>query len=334
MFNEFRLSFLRELVSEGFDDEAMRRVMGVVDRMGAEFEMNRKETAIVPINMAGPRMLMEYLACRALEGLSRETLRNYRLALIRFLSAMHKPMDKIETNDIRQYLYQYQRERGISNRSLDKIRDVLNSFFKWAAAEGRLECNPCAAIKPIKYTAKPKEALTQLELEYIRRACGDIRDKVIVELLYSTGCRVSELCGMKRADVDWDKRTVQVLGKGSKYRTCYLNAKAFVTLRDYLNRRSDVDEHLIVSDRKPHEGLTRYAVEHVVSEISNRAYRLTGKRITPHIFRHTTATTALQNGMPVQNVSKMLGHERIETTMIYAEVSMTDVQRDHMRYVV
>lgn len=284
--------------------------------------------------MAGPRMLVEYLACRGLEGLSKETLRNYRLALIRFLSAMHKPMDKIETNDIRQYLYQYQHERGITNRSLDKLRDTLNSFFKWAAAEGRLDCNPCSAIKPIKFVPKPKTALSQLELEYIRRACGDIRDKAVVELLYSTGCRVSELCGMKRDDVDWDKKTVRVLGKGSKYRTCFLNAKSYVTLREYLNRRSDNDEHLIVSDRNPHKGLTRYAVEHIVSEISDRAFRKTGKRITPHIFRHTTATTALQNGMPVQNVSKMLGHERIETTMIYAEVNATDVQRDHMRYVV
>lgn len=334
MFDEFRLTMLRELVETGIDDEAMRRVMSVVDRMGGEFEVSRKETALVPIDQTAPRILMEYLACRSLEGLSLGTLNNYRLTLSHFLASMRKPLDEIETSDIRAYLYQYQQNRGISNRSLDKIRNALTSFFRWAASEKRTQYNPCDAIRPIKHVVKPKIALSQLELEYIRRACGDIREKAIVELLYSTGCRVSELCGMKKSDIDWQERTVQVLGKGKKYRTCYLNAKAFVTVQDYLSRRTDTDEHLIVSDRNPHRGLTRYAVEHIVSEISDRAYRKTGKRVTPHIFRHTTATTALQNGMPVQHVSRMLGHRQIETTMIYAEINTGDVQRDHMRYVV
>lgn len=334
MFDEFRLSFLRELVGTGLDEEAMRRVMGIVDKVGTEFEVTRKETALVPIGLAGPRMLMEYLACRSLEGLALGTLTNYRPALMRFLAAAKKPLDAIEARDIRLYLYQYQQKRGVSNRTLDKLRNTLTSFFRWAAAEGKIPHNPCETINPIKFTAKPRMALSQLELEYLRRACGDIREKAIVELLYSTGCRVSELCGMRKGDVDWDRKTVQVLGKGGKYRTCYINAKAYVTLQDYLTRRSDSDDHLIVSERRPVRGLTRYAVEHIVSEISNRAYRLTGKRVTPHIFRHTTATTALQNGMPVQNVSRMLGHSQIETTMIYAEVNANDVQRDHMRYVV
>jgi integrase/recombinase XerD len=127
---------------------------------------------------------------------------------------------------------------------------------------------------------------------------------------------------------------VQVYGKDGKYRTVFINAKAYVTLNDYLQTRNDTDEHLFVSDRKPHKGLSRYAIEHIVSEISDRAYRMTGKRITPHVFRHTTATTALQNGMPVQNISRMLGHSQIETTMIYAEVNNIDVQRDHLRYVI
>ena len=334
MFDEFRLSFLRELVGTGLDDESMRRVMGVVDRMGTEYDVSRKETALVPIGMAGPRMLVEYLACRKLEGLSNGTLVNYKLALVLFLSAMRKPMDEIDAGDIRGYLYQYQQARGVSNRTLDKLRNTLSSFFAWAAAEGRIPRNPCETIKPIKHSVTPRTALSQIELEYVRKVLGDIREKAIIELLYSTGCRVSELCGMKKGDVDWDKKTVRVFGKGGKYRTCYLNAKAFVSLTDYLNRRIDSDEHLIVSDRKPHAGLTRYAIEHVVKEISDRAYRFTGKRLSPHIFRHTTATTALQNGMPVQHVSKMLGHNQIETTMIYAEVAGTDVQRDHMRYVV
>lgn len=334
MFNEFRLSFLRELVDTGLDEDAMRRVMGAMDKVGAEFEVNRKVTALVPAGMAGHKLVMEYLACRSLEGLAVGTLNNYRVALAHFLLSMRKPIEDVEPNDVRLYLYQYQQKRGVSNRTLDKLRNTLSGFFRWAAVEGRIPSDPCAAIPPIKYTAKPRTALSQLELEYIRRACGDKREKAIVELLYSTGCRVSELCGMKRGDVDWQNQTVEVFGKGGKYRTCYINAKAYVALRDYLSTREDDDDHLIVSERKPHRGMTRYAVEHIISEISNRAFRLIGKRVTPHIFRHTTATTALQNGMPVQNVSRMLGHNQIETTMIYAEVNANDVHRDHMRYVV
>lgn len=334
MYDEFRLSFLCELVGEGIDDEDMRKVMGVVDRMGAEYDVQRKSTELVPIEQTASRMLLEYLACRSLEGLAVGTLTNYRIALMLFLTAIRKPLEQIESNDIRMYLYQYQQKRGVSNRTLDKLRNTLSSFFHWAESEGKITHNPCNAVNPIKHTIKPRTALSQIELEYIRKVCGDIREKAIVEMLYSTGCRVSELCDMKISDVNWNDKTIEVLGKGKKYRTCYINAKAYVTIKEYLSRRVDNDEHLFVSDRKPHGGLTRYAIEHVVKEISDRAYRYTGKRVSPHIFRHTTATTALQNGMPVQNVSRMLGHGQIETTMVYAEVSSQDVHRDHTRFVV
>ena len=334
MFEEFRLSMLRELVDAGLDDDAMRRVMGAVDKVGSEFDVTRKVTALVPLNAAGTRMVLEYLACKSLEGLSKLTLYTYQTTLARFLRSLRKPLDEVEANDIRVYLYQYQQRQHVTNRTLDHIRQNIKVFFEWAFAEGRIPNNPCASIHPIKYTAKPRTALSQLELEYIRRACASRREKAIVEMLYSTGCRVSELCGMTLNDIHWQDMTVMVLGKGNKYRTCFINAKAFVALKDYLAARDDDDPHLFVSERKPHQGLTRYSVEKIVRDISDRAYRQTGKRVSPHIFRHTTATTALQNGMPVQNVSRMLGHSEIETTMIYAEVKPTDVQRDHMRFVV
>lgn len=334
MFEEFRLSMLRELVDAGLDDEAMRRVMGAVDKVGSEFDVTRKVTALVPLNAAGTRTVLEYLACKSLEGLSRLTIYAYHTTLMSFLRWLRKPLDEVEANDIRLYLYQYQQRNKVSNRTLDHIRQNLKVFFAWACEEGKIAHNPCASVHAIKYCAKPRLALSQLELEYIRRACGSMREKAIVEMLYSTGCRVSELCGMTRDDISWEERTVRVLGKGNKFRTCYLNAKSYVALTDYLASRDDDDPHLIVSERKPHQGLTRYAVEKIVRDISDRAFRQTSKRVSPHIFRHTTATTALQNGMPVQNVSRMLGHSQIETTMIYAEVKPTDVQRDHTRYVV
>lgn len=334
MFEDFRLAFLREMVSSGIDSDVSRTVMGTVDRLGTKFEVSRKVTALVPIELTSTRIIMEYLACKSLEGLSKQTIYNYQTILLCFIRTVRKPMEEIEPNDIRLYLYQYQQKRKVSNRTLDKIRATISGFFHWAALERRIQNDPCACITAIKFTVKPRSALNQLELEYIRRACGSIREKAIIELLYSTGCRVSELCGIKKCDVNWQNRTVEVFGKGSKYRTCYINAKAYVTIMDYLNSRIDDDEYLNVSERKPYGGLTRYSIEKIVRDISQRAYRMTGKHVTPHIFRHTTATTALQNGMPVQNVSRMLGHEQIETTMIYAELNNNDVQRDHTRYVV
>lgn len=335
MFNEFRLNFLRELVTTtNLSEDDMQKVMLIVDKMGTEFDMSHKETALVPMGLVGQQTVMEYLACRSLEGLSKLTLYRYSLILSHFIATLNKPIENIQTNDIRLYLYQYQQHRGVSNRTLEGMRGAIAVFFKWLVAERRISYDPAAAIKPIKYVTEPRTALTQLELEYIRRVCYSKREKAIIETLYSTGCRVSEVCALKKNDIDWQTHSAKVFGKGGKYRTVFINAKAYVAIQDYIASRDDTDEHLFVSERKPHQGLSRFSIEKIIRDISDRAYKMTGKHVTPHIFRHTTATTALQNGMPVQNISKMLGHERIETTMIYAEIDNNDIQRDHTKFVV
>ena len=334
MFNDFRLTMIRELANAGLDVGVMQRVMNVVDRIGAEFDVERKETGLVPIYATAQHMLSEYLACKSLEGYSRQTLYNYRVCLSRFLMAMEKQVGEIETNDVRAYLYHYQSARGVSNRTLDKQRITIGGFFRWAQIEGKIDRDPCLAIRPIKYTVKPKPSLSQLELEHLRKRLGDARERAIIEIFYSTGCRVSELCNLKMADVNFDDATLQIFGKGGKYRTGYLNAKAIVALRDYLALREDNSEYLIVSDRKPHGQLKRAAVEKIVRQISERAFSLTGVHITPHIFRHTTISTALRNGMPLQLVSKMAGHSNIQTTMDYAQIDNDDVKHNHARYVI
>ena len=334
MFDEFRLTMIRELAKSGLDTDTMRRVMGVVDAIGTEYDVTRKETALIPIAMTAQYMLVEYLACKQLEGFSPCTIYSYRVTLSRFLAAMKKRMEDIQPNDIRMYLYQYQNERHISNRTLDHLRTTISGFFKWATVEGKIERNPSEAVGPIKFTVKPRPSLSQLELEYVRKRLGSSRERAIIETLYSTGCRVSELCGMKKGDVDWNEGTVLVFGKGSKYRPAFLNAKAIVALRDYLALRADSDEHLFVSERKPHGALKRAAVEKIVRQISERAFNDTGVHITPHVFRHTMISTALRNGMPIERVSKAAGHVEIRTTMGYAKIDNEDVQHDHQRYVI
>ena len=334
MFDEFRMTMLRKLAGTGIDAEAMRQVMNVVDAIETEYDITRKETALVPLALTAQYILTEYLACKSLEGFSPATIYNYRVSLSRFLAAVKKQVEEIEPNDIRMYLYQYQNARNVSNRTLEKMRTTISGFFHWATDEGRIEHNPSAAIRPIRYVVKPKPSLSQIELEYVRKALGSARERAIIETLYSTGCRVSELCGMKKGDVDWDNGTVMVFGKGGKYRTVYLNAKAIVALRDYLGSRTDGGEHLFVSERRPYGPLKRAAVEKIVRQISDRAFKQTGVRVTPHVFRHTAITTALRNGMPIQNVATMVGHSELKTTMYYAKINTEDVKHDHSRYVI
>lgn len=272
--------------------------------------------------------------CKKLEGLSDGTLYNYRLHLHRFFLETQKSPENITPNDIRVFLYCYQEQRKISNRSLDKYREIICNFFEWAYNEDYLEKNVAKALKPIKYEIKPRKALNQIELEYLRKSCFTLKEKAIIEFLYSTDCRVSELADLKKCDINFDTKTVHILGKGKKHRISFMNAKCIVTLREYLASRDDTNEYLFVSDRKPHNRIHKAGVEKIVRNISNRAIISTGKHVTPHTLRHTTATTAMQNGMPVEDISKLLGHSQISTTMIYAETSFENIQNEHKRYVI
>lgn len=334
MYEDFRLAILLELVKAGLSDATIHDVIGVVDRIGADYEIAKRCTDLVPIGMTGPHMLVEYLACKKLSGLSQATIDTYHRTLMLFINGVCKALTDVQPNDIRRYLYSYQQTRKVSNRSLDTIRSCIAAFFHWATAEGKLDRDPTLSIDSVKYVPKHKTGMSQMELEYLRGACTTQRDRAIVEFLYSTGCRVSELCAVQRSDVDWRDGTVTLLGKGNKYRTAYLNAKACVTLQAYLDTRKDASPFLFVGLYNPHKALTRSTVEKIIGDISDRAFEKTGRHITPHIFRHTTVTVALRNGMPVQDVSRMAGHARIETTMIYADIDRQDVQRGHARCVV
>lgn len=333
MYEKFKNQFALSL-SSIYSKEDIEIILRKLDSISYNYEINQKETSVVVYNSEMPEMVKTYLVCKKVEGMSDGTLYNYGKALEKFFFQIQKAPDQISPNDIRVYLYRYQEMNNTSNRSLDKIRQMICSFFSWANCEGYLERNPAITIKPIKYEKKERQPMTQIELEYIRQACNTLREKAIVEFLYSTGCRVSELCDVKLTDVDWNKKSVHLFGKGKKHRTSYINAKAEVSLLNYLQTRDDYSEYLFVSDRKPHGQLKKCAIEKVVRQIAERASEHVNKPITPHVFRHTTASVSLQNGMPVEEISRLLGHENIGTTMIYAKVSMENVQSSHKKYVI
>lgn len=210
---------------------------------------------------------------------------------------------------------------------------MISGFFQWAQDEEYIQKNPAKSINQIKYESKPRQALSQIELEYIRRSCKTLRESAMIEVLYSTGCRVSELSGLKISDVDFTEKKVHLFGKGKKHRFSYLNAKAEVALKEYLESRKDSCEYLFVTERKPIKNLNKEAIEKIVRNISKRTFG-EEKKVTPHIFRHTTATTAMKNGMPIQSIQLMLGHSKIDTTMIYAHTDESMVKYEHEKSVI
>lgn len=336
MYEDLRNQFVVELEKMGIELELANKVLTSLDLVASNYTIKAREANLVPYVDVNKNMLGYFLACRGVEGMSKQSLTSYGYIIQNFLDSVKKHVGDITTLDIRSYLYHYQQERAISDRSLEAIRVVIASFFRWLYEEEYIAKNPCAKVKPIKYEYKERGFLSQLQVEYLRKACITLREKVLVEVLYSTGCRISELTNLKLTDVDMENKTIQVLGKGKKQRTCFLNAKAYIALKEYFEfRGQDGCEYAIASDRKYNgirKPLTRSASERLIQKISARSIEL--GRVTPHVIRHTTATTALRNGMPVQEVSMLLGHARLETTMIYAKVNPMSLQEDHKRYVI
>lgn len=333
MYEKFRAELVAKIAGTMCIKTA-EEVGKLLDVVAVSYTFTKRETALTVYDGGMPELCKLYLMSRSVEGLSKGSIKLYKTILCSFFSAVRKAPGDISTNDVRAWLFGYQHSRKISNRTLNLYREILSGFFSWCSCGEYIAKDPTVQIKPIRYEAKPRKAISQLELEYVRSACKTVRETAVVEVLYSTGCRVSELAGIRLTDIDWAKREVLVVGKGNKTRRCYLNAKAIVALQAYLSSRKDNCPMLIVSERAPHEGVGKSGLERIIRNISDRTKGRLGSKLTPHVFRHTTATTALQNGMPVQDVQRMLGHRSIGTTMIYAETNMAEVKTMHERCVI
>lgn len=328
MYEIFRSEVLSKLGC--LDSETLSRVAEALDVVAADYKIEKSETALVVVGRENfLEIAATYVIVRKTEGIKKGTLEHMSRVLKQFIFATPKPITEIKTNDIRAFLYKYQEERGITNRSLDLMRTLICTFFKWAAAEGYISVDPSCNVKPIKYSRKPRKALSQKELEIIRRSCKNERDLAIVELLYSTGCRVSELCNIKIGDIDWSKHEIVVFGKGDKYRTVYISAKAEVALEVYLSNRKHNSWYLFCNNKGGGQ-MKVSNIERIFTQIEEK----TGIFVTPHIMRHTFATQALSGGTGVEIVQQMLGHEDIATTMIYAEVDKSHIHDAHLRSVI
>lgn len=332
-------SFRDELVLElsralqDYSNEVMTKVLTSVDCVAKTYNIEKQTTELAIVEDGIPILVKWFIASKKVEQKSEGTLRNYTLVLKNFLYATKKDVKDITPNDIRVYFHYYQETRGVKGNTIEMMRHVLNSFFYWCFTEGHIDKDPTRNIKAIKTDIKEREYLEPVELEYIREACQNEREKAVIDFLFSTGCRVSEMCNVLLSEVNWDNCTVYISnGKGGKARTTFLNAESVVSLKAYLKQRKDNNPYLFTYDRiKNEQRLNKRAIEILIHKIVKRCPQIT-KKVTPHIMRHTAATVALRNGMPLEQVKEFLGHSNLNTTMIYAKVNKDDIKRSHEKY--
>lgn len=321
------------LLNTYVDTETLREIDQKLNIMLSDYEIESRKTDVVVYEYQIPSSVEIYIVSKKIAGLSDKTLYLYKIVLEDFFHTVQKEPERVSANDIRIYLYKYQKEHGISNRTLDCRRTILCSYFGWMASEEYLDKNPAINIAPIKYERKHKKPMTQLELEKIRLACKTDREHAIIEVLYSTGCRVSELEHLNISDVNFETKEIVLFGKGDKHRISYLNAKAEVALKKYISTRTDGNPALFVYDRKPYSRLKKSGIELIVKKMMERTTGIS-THVTPHIFRHTTVSTAIHRGMNIVEVSKLVGHSKIETTMEYVTTNLDSIKNNHQKCII
>ena len=293
------------------------------------YEVQERTTEITVADNSADGMLRRYIAVKRIEGLSETTLKRYYDLLYMMIHNIGRPLYEVDAYAIRYYLADYQERRKISNRTLDGMRKVINGFFAWLAKEDILPKNPCAAVSQIKYPKIIKKPYTATEMERIKQACTTLRDLALVEFLYASGCRVSEVASLNRSDINFLTREAVVMGKGSKERTIYLTPVAAMHLQDYLDSRQDDNQSLFASIKAPYKRLTKRAIEAALKRLGARAGV---ENVHPHRYRRTIATNMMDRGANIQDVATMLGHADIATTQIYCYVSQSNVRAAYNKY--
>lgn len=274
--------------------------------------------------------LKMFIDAKQIEGCSERTLQYYRVTIEHMLGSIDTPIRKITTDEIRGYLVDYQKVNNCSKVTVDNVRRNMSSFFSWLEEEDYILKSPMRRIHKIKTKQPVKETITDEMIEKLRDNCTCVRDLAMIDLLYSTGIRVGELVGLNISDNDFEERECIVFGKGDKERRVYFDAKAKLHLQEYIESRTDDNPALFVTLDAPHARLKISGVEIRVRELGRK---LNIDKIHPHKFRRTMATRAIDKGMPIEQVQKILGHSQIDTTMQYAIVNQNNVKVSHRRYI-
>lgn len=291
--------------------------------MPAESEEQQRE-------QANGELLQAFISAKKIEGCSEKTLCYYQSSIEALLRSELKRIGELETNDIRSYLARYQEGRGSSRVTIDNLRRIFSSFFAWLEDEDYIAKSPVRRIHKVRTESLVKEVISDEHMEVLRDTCHEIRDLAMIDLLASTGMRVGELVKMNREDIDFHERQCIVFGKGNKEREVYFNARTKIHLKRYLESRTDKNPALFVSLSQPNNRLTIGGVETRLRQLGKRAGL---NKVHPHKFRRTLATMAIDKGMPIEQVQRLLGHVKIDTTLHYAMVNQANVKMAHRKYI-
>lgn len=287
------------------------------------------ENTVEKVSISNEDFLQMFLDAKKIEGCSERTLQYYYTTVAHMLSKMETPVRKITTEEIRTYLSEYQGNSHCTNVTIDNIRRNISSFFSWLEEEDYILKSPMRRIHKIKTKTVVKSVISDEGIEKLRDYCTESRDLAIIDLLYSTGIRVGELVNLNKDDIDLEARECVVYGKGNKERRVYFDAKAKVHLKNYMEKRNDDNKALFVTLDFPYDRLKISGVE---IRLRTLGRKLNLERIHPHKFRRTMATRAIDKGMPIEQVQKILGHSQIDTTMQYAMVNQANVKSSHQRF--
>ncbi len=271
-----------------------------------------------------------FVAAKRIEGCSERTIEYYRSTIQNMFLDIKTPVRQITTEDLREYLTQYQVKNNCGRVTIDNIRRNLSSFFSWLEDEDHILKSPIRRIHKVRTGTRVKETFSDENIEVMRDNCKNIRDLAIIDLLYSAGIRVGELVNLNKADINFEERECVVYGKGNKERRVYFDARAKIHLQEYLKSRTDRNEALFVTLDKPSERLKISGVE---IRLRNLGRRLNIEKVHPHKFRRSMATKAIDKGMPIEQVQRLLGHQQIDTTMHYAMVNQSNVKNSHRKFI-
>ena len=296
-----------------------------------DFEIFKKDK-ILPIDESkeNQELLITFLSAKQIEGCSERTIAYYNTTIMKMLDSLNLKIENITTDDLRRYLSDYKNQTNVSKATVDNIRRVLSSFFSWLEDEDYILKNPVRRIHKIKTKKVVKEVLSDENFEILRDSCTNIRDLAMIELFASTGIRVGELVNLNIDDVLFNERECVVLGKGDSERIVYFDAKTKIHLQKYLESRKDKNPALFVSFKKPYKRLGINGVERRIRELGHQSNI---KKVHPHKFRRTMATNAIDKGMPIEQVQRLLGHVQIDTTMQYAMVNQSNVKISHRKFI-
>lgn len=308
------------------DNAQMQKLQKVL-----EYTLHGCEITVLEENDNDNSQLVEsFVSAKRIEGCSEKTLKYYRTTIETMLISVDKSIRYIQTEDLRSYLINYQNEKQSSRVTIDNIRRILSSFFSWLEDEDYILKSPVRRIHKVKTAINIKETYTDEELETMRDSCTELRDLAIIDMLASTGMRVGEMVLLNRNDIDFNERECIVFGKGSKERVVYFDARTKIHLQNYLRSRKDDNPALFVSLKSPYDRLKIGGVEVRLREFGKQ---LGLQRVYPHKFRRTLATTAIDKGMPIEQLQQLLGHRKIDTTLQYAMVKQSNVKIAHRKYI-